>query len=49
MALYLVGENIDKSRSHYQAETGKLVQLMRGIYVDASDDIEAVVLNMPLE
>jgi len=45
MALYLVGENIDKSRSHYQAETGKLVQLMRGIYVDASDDIEAVVLQ----
>jgi serine/threonine protein kinase HipA of HipAB toxin-antitoxin module len=29
MALYLVGENIDKSRSLYQAETGKLVQLMR--------------------
>jgi serine/threonine-protein kinase HipA len=45
MALYLVGENIDKSRSHYQAETGKLIQLMRGIYVDASDDIEAVVLQ----
>jgi serine/threonine-protein kinase HipA len=45
MALYLVGENIDKSRSHYQAETGKLVQLMRGIYVDADDDIDAIVLQ----
>jgi len=45
MALYLVGENIDKSRSHYQAETGKLVQLMRGIYVDADDDIDAIVLK----
>ncbi|HWK04436.1 MAG TPA: type II toxin-antitoxin system HipA family toxin [Puia sp.] len=45
MALYLVGENIDKSRGHYQAETGKLIQLMRGIYMDASDDIEAAVLQ----
>lgn len=43
--LHLVGETIDKTRSHYQAETGKLVQLMRGIYVDAGDDIEAVVLK----
>lgn len=45
MPLHLVGENIDKTRSHYQAETGKLVQLMRGIYVDAGEDIEATVLK----
>lgn len=45
MALHLVGETIDKTRSHYQAETGKLVQLMRGIYVNADDDIEATVLR----
>lgn len=45
MALHLVGENIDKARSHYQAETGKLVQLMRGIYVDADDDVDAIVLR----
>jgi serine/threonine-protein kinase HipA len=45
MSLHLVGENLDKARSHYQAETGKLVQLMRGIYVDAGDDIEATVLK----
>ena len=45
MALHLVGENIDKARSHYQAETGKLVQLMRGIYVDANDDVDAMVLR----
>lgn len=45
MTLHLVGENIDKTRSHYQAETGKLVQLMRGIYVDAGEDIEATVLK----
>lgn len=46
--LYLVGENIDKDRAHYQAETGKVVQLMRGIYADSSDDIDdidAVVLR----
>jgi serine/threonine-protein kinase HipA len=45
MPLHLVGETLDKTRSHYLAETGKLVQLMRGIYVDASDDVEATVLK----
>ena len=45
MAIHLVGETIDKTRSHYRSETGKLVQLMRGIYVDADDDIEATVLR----
>ena len=45
MALHLVGETLDKTRSHYQAETGKLVQLMRGIYVDAGDDVEATILK----
>jgi serine/threonine-protein kinase HipA len=45
MTLYLVGETLDKTRSHYLAETGKVVQLMRGIYVDATDDIDATVLG----
>src|SRR5262252_8707729 len=45
MALHLVGETIDKTRSHYRTGTGKLVQLMRGIYVDADDDIDATVLR----
>jgi len=45
MALHLVGETIDKTRGHYRAETGKLVQLMRGIYVDTGDDIDATVLR----
>ena len=44
MPLHLVGETIDKTRSHYLSETGKLVQLMRGIYVDAADDINQTVL-----
>ncbi|HMD72089.1 MAG TPA: type II toxin-antitoxin system HipA family toxin [Bryobacteraceae bacterium] len=45
MPLHLVGETIDKTRSHYRAETGDLVQLMRGIYVDAADDADAMVLR----
>jgi serine/threonine-protein kinase HipA len=45
MPLHLVGETLDKSRSHYLAETGKLVQLMRGIYMDADEDIDAAVLR----
>jgi len=45
MALHLVGENLDRTRSYYLAETGKLVRLMRGIYVDAEDDIDATVLR----
>lgn len=44
MPLHLVGETIDKTRSHYLAKTDKLVQLMRGIYVDAADDIDQTVL-----
>lgn len=43
MPLYLVGENIDKTRGFRQAEAGKLVQPMRGIYVDADDDIDQTV------
>ena len=45
MAIHLVGETIDKTRSHYLAETGKLVPLMRGIHVDAGDDIDRTVLD----
>lgn len=45
MPLHLVGETIDKTRSHYLAETGELVQLMRGIYVDAGEDVDRTVLG----
>jgi serine/threonine-protein kinase HipA len=45
MPLHLVGETTDKDRSHYGAETGRLVKLMRGIYVDAADDVDATVLK----
>jgi serine/threonine-protein kinase HipA len=45
MALHLVGETIDKHRANYGVETGKLIQLMRGIYVDVADDVDATVLK----
>src|ERR1700704_4472230 len=45
MALHLVGETVDKMRAHRQAEAGQLVQLMRGIYIDAGDNIDATVLR----
>lgn len=45
MALHLVGETVDKRRGYRQAEGGKLVHLMRGIYVDAEDDVDATVLK----
>lgn len=48
MGLYLVGENLDKTRSHYFAETGQLIQLMRGIYVDVNDDIDTTVFKHAL-
>lgn len=44
MPLHLVGDTMDKSRSHYLAETGRLVQLMRGIYVDVADDVDQTLL-----
>jgi serine/threonine-protein kinase HipA len=45
MPLHLIGEDLDKVRGHYRAEIGKLVQLVRGVYVDAADDIDATVLR----
>ena len=45
MPLHFVGETIDKRRAHAQAQAGALLQLIRGVYVDASDDIEAAVLG----
>ena len=45
MAIHLVGETIDKTRGHAQAEAGRLVPLKRGIYAEVGDDIEATVLR----
>ena len=46
--LHLVGETIDKHRARYGAETGRLVQIMRGIYVEAEDDADAVLFDHAL-
>jgi serine/threonine-protein kinase HipA len=43
MTLHLVGETIDKAKAHYQATAGKLLQLMRGIYVAADDNADELV------
>lgn len=45
MGIYLVSENIDKHRAAYMAEQGKIVQLMRGIYVDSNENIELTLLK----
>ena len=46
--LHLVGETIDKHRVHYGVETGRLVRIMRGIYVAAEDDADAVLFDHAL-
>lgn len=43
--LHLVGETIDAKRAHLRAQAGELVQLVRGVYVDTTDDIEATILG----
>ncbi len=43
--LHLVGETVDKHRVQYGVETGRLVQIMRGIYVDAEADVNAVLFD----
>lgn len=45
MALYLVGETIDRARAHAAAQAGQIVSPYRGIYVDASDDIDRTILG----
>lgn len=46
--LHLVGETIDKHRAKYGADTGKFVQIMRGIYVGGEDDADAVLFDHAL-
>jgi serine/threonine-protein kinase HipA len=45
MSIHFVGENLDKARGHYRAGTGQLVQLVRGVYADADDDVDTTVLK----
>lgn len=43
--LHLVGETIDAKRAHLRAQAGELIQLVRGVYVDADGDAETTVLG----
>jgi len=45
VSIALVGETIDRRRAHAQAAAGELIQLIRGVYVQANVDIEAAVLT----
>ena len=45
MPLQLVGETIDAKRAHRRAQAGELVPLVRGVYIEAADDIEATILG----
>ena len=45
MSLYLVGETTDRTKAFQQAEKGQWIQLLRGIYIDSADDVEATVMS----
>lgn len=48
MGLQLVGLNIDSATAKYRAQRGRLVPLMRGIYAEAGDDADALVIRNAL-
>ena len=43
--LHLVGETIDAKRAHYLARAGTLTPLVRGVYVESDNGIEAAILG----
>ncbi len=45
MAIHLVGETIDAKRAHLRAQSGELIQLVRGVYVDHDGDAETSILG----
>lgn len=45
MAIHLVGETIDAKRAHQRVQSGELVQLVRGIYVEQDVDANAAILS----
>ena len=45
VAIYLVGETIDAKRAHQRAQSGELIPLVRGVYVDRDGDAEAAILG----
>ncbi|MFN0070501.1 MAG: type II toxin-antitoxin system HipA family toxin [Chloroflexota bacterium] len=45
MSVHLVGENIDAKRAHLRAQSGELIPLVRGVYVDHNGDVDAAILG----
>ena len=45
MALHLVGETIDAKQAHQRAQKGELLQLVRGVYVESDDPVDAVLIR----
>ena len=45
MPIHFVGQSIDAKRAHLRAQDGSFLNLVRGVYVDADDDIEATILG----
>ncbi|MHB8884414.1 MAG: HipA domain-containing protein [Methylovirgula sp.] len=45
MTIHLVGETIDAKRAHLRAQSGELIQLVRGVYVDHDGDAEAAIFG----
>lgn len=45
MTIHIVGETIDAKRAHLLSQTGELVQLVRGVYVDHGTNAEAAILG----
>lgn len=45
MPLHLVGETISAKRASLRLQAGELIQLVRGVYVDATDDVDATLLH----
>ena len=45
MAIHLVRETIDAKRAHQRAQSGELIQLVRGVYVDRDGDAEADIMG----
>jgi serine/threonine-protein kinase HipA len=43
--LHLVGETLDKHRAHAAAQTGELINVHRGIYIDAADDVDKTIME----
>jgi serine/threonine-protein kinase HipA len=45
MAIHLVGETIDAKRAYLRAQSGELIQLVRGVYADDDGNVETAILG----